>query len=120
MNSVWARYHCYFYMVMFGIHLVLGLGLILPVVIFGIIHIKNSHDRPNRRAVSVGYSLFVCSLALLFSGIALMRFDFFSIKNPNIRNPIYWAHVITPLIAIWLYVLHPQRRPTAPRSSNES
>ncbi|MBI1839541.1 MAG: tetratricopeptide repeat protein [Verrucomicrobia bacterium] len=105
----WSRglsYQNYFYMVMFGIHLVLGLLLILPVVIFGILHIKNSHDRPNRRAVSVGYSLFVCSIALLFSGIALMRFDFFSIKNPNIRGPIYWAHVITPIVAIWLYILH--------------
>lgn len=96
----------YFYMVMFGSHLVLGLLLVLPVVIFGIIHIKNAHDRPNRRAVRVGYMLFVTSLVLLFTGVALMRFDFFSIKNPNLRNPIYWAHVITPILAIWLYVLH--------------
>lgn len=99
-------YQNYFYMVMFGIHLVLGLLLILPVIIFGVIHIKNSSNRPNRRAVRVGYSLFFCALALLISGIALMRFDFFSIKNPAIRSPIYWAHVITPLLAIWLYVLH--------------
>ncbi|HAM72543.1 MAG TPA: hypothetical protein DCM86_12950 [Verrucomicrobiales bacterium] len=105
----WAKgfsYQNYFYMVMFGLHLVLGLLLILPVVIFGIIHIINSHNRPNRRAVRVGYSLFICSLALLISGVALMRFDFFSIKNPHVRSPIYWAHVITPLVAIWLYVLH--------------
>src|SRR5688572_21133025 len=35
-----------------------------------------------------------------------MRFDWFSIKDPRLRSPIYWAHVITPLLAIWLYVLH--------------
>jgi tetratricopeptide (TPR) repeat protein len=99
-------YQNYFYMVMFGLHLVLGLLLILPVVIFGIIHIVNSHARPNRRAVSVGYMLFACALVLLVSGVALMRFDFFSIRNPHIRNPIYWAHIVTPLLAIWLYVLH--------------
>jgi tetratricopeptide (TPR) repeat protein len=99
-------YQNYFYMVMFGAHLALGLLLIVPVVIFGIIHARNSYDRPNRRAVRVGYSLFICSLILLISGVALMRFDFFSIKNPNVRSPIYWAHVITPLIAMWLYVLH--------------
>ena len=46
------------------------------------------------------------SLILLFTGIALMRFDFFSIKDPRVRSPIYWAHVITPILAIWLYVLH--------------
>jgi tetratricopeptide (TPR) repeat protein len=96
----------YFYMVMFGSHLVLGLLLILPVVIFGLIHLKNSRNRPNKRAVRVGYLLFAASLVLLFTGLALMRFDFFSIKNPNFRAPLYWAHVITPIAAIWLYVLH--------------
>ncbi len=99
-------YQNYFYMVMFGAHLVLGLIFVLPFVIFGCIHIKNSHDRSNRRAVRVGYGLFVVSLILLFTGIALMRFDFFSIKDPRVRSPIYWAHVITPLLSIWLYVLH--------------
>jgi tetratricopeptide (TPR) repeat protein len=96
----------YFYMVMFGTHLVLGLLIVLPVVIFGIIHIAKAHDRPNRRAVRVGYLLFAVSLVVLFTGVALMRFDFFSIKNPNLRSPIYWAHVITPVLAVWLYVLH--------------
>src|SRR5687767_10351411 len=99
-------YQNYFYMVMFGTHLVLGLLIVLPVIIFGCIHIKNAHDRPNRRAVRVGYALFAIALVLLVSGIALMRFDFFSIKDPRVRSPIYWAHVIAPLLAIWLYVLH--------------
>jgi len=101
-----TTYQNYFYMVMFGSHLVLGLLLILPVVIFGVIHIKNAHDRTNRRAVRVGYLLFATSLVLLFTGVALMRFDFFSIRNPNLRGPIYWAHVLTPVFAVWLYVLH--------------
>ena len=50
----WSRdaiYQNYFYMVMFGVHLVLGLLIVLPVVVFGCVHIKNAHDRPNRRAV---------------------------------------------------------------------
>jgi len=101
-----TTYQNYFYMVMFGGHLVLGLLMVLPVIIFGAVHIKNSHDRPNRRAVRVGYLLFFISLALLFTGVALMRFDFFSIKNPVLRQLIYWAHVITPILAVWLYVIH--------------
>src|SRR5581483_374171 len=48
-----TTYQSWFYMVMFGTHLGLGLLLILPVVIFGIIHMINSHNRPNRRAVMV-------------------------------------------------------------------
>ena len=99
-------YQNYFYMVMFGAHLVLGLLIVVPVIIFGIIHIKNAHNRPNRRAVRVGYALFAIAIVLLVSGLALMRFDAFSIKDPRLRSPIYWAHVITPLLAIWLYVLH--------------
>lgn len=101
-----VTYQNYFYMVMFGTHLGLGLLLILPVVVFGILHIRNAHNRPNRRAVRVGYLLWGISLAILFTGVALMRFDFFSIKNPNFRSPIYWAHVVTPIGAVWLYVLH--------------
>src|SRR5438105_8805310 len=91
-------YENYFYQFMFLAHLLLGLLLVLPFVIFGLVHIKNARNRPNRRAVRVGYLLFFISLVLLFTGVALMRFDFFVIKNPNLRSPIYWAHVITPLL----------------------
>src|SRR6266446_133115 len=99
-------YQNYFLMCMFLAHLVLGLLLVAPFVIFGAFHIKNAHGRPNRRAVRVGYLLFAISLALLVSGLALMRFDFFAIKDPRLRSPIYWVHVITPLLAVWLYILH--------------
>ncbi|HUR47213.1 MAG TPA: multiheme c-type cytochrome [Candidatus Saccharimonadales bacterium] len=99
-------YENYFYQFMFLGHLVLGLVIILPIIIFGIIHIKNSHNRPNRRAVRVGYALFFISLLLLFTGVALMRVGGFQIKDPNVRSATYWAHVITPLMAVWLYILH--------------
>lgn len=99
-------YQNYFYQMMFLGHLVLGLLLLVPFIIFGIGHIKNSYNRPNKRAVRVGYGLFVVSLVLLFSGVALMRIEGFEIKNPQVRSLSYWAHVITPLLAVWLYVLH--------------
>src|SRR5687767_5435155 len=96
----------YFYQYMFLAHLVLGLVLLLPFIIFGAIHLRNADNRPRRRAVTVGYVLFAVSLVLLFSGLALMRVEGFEIKNPNARSAAYWAHVITPLLAVWLYVLH--------------
>src|SRR6266699_708339 len=104
-------YQNWFYMVMFGTHLGLGLLLILPLVIFGALHIKNAHDRPNRRAVKVGYTLFTTSLVVLVSGVLLTRIDLFQFKNiglkdPHLRSFAYWAHVITPIAALWLYVLH--------------
>jgi len=104
-------YQNWFYMVMFGAHLALGLLLVLPVVIFGAIHIRNAHDRPNRRAVRVGYLLFATSLVVLVTGLLLTRIDIFQFKNVGLKNPqarsvAYWAHVIAPLFAIWLYILH--------------
>jgi tetratricopeptide (TPR) repeat protein len=99
-------YENFFYQYMFLAHLVLGLLLVAPVILFGIFHIKNAHDRPNRRAVRVGYALFSTSVILLVSGLALMRIEGFEIKNPETRSLAYWAHVITPLLAIWLYILH--------------
>jgi tetratricopeptide (TPR) repeat protein len=99
-------YENYFYQYMFLAHLVLGLVLLLPVIIFGIIHIKNAWNRPNRRAVVVGYALFTVSVILLFTGVALTRIEGFEIKNPNARSSLYWVHVLTPLFAVWLYILH--------------
>ncbi|HVY68735.1 MAG TPA: multiheme c-type cytochrome, partial [Verrucomicrobiae bacterium] len=104
-------YQTYFYQIMFLAHLVLGLVLISPLVIFGVIHMKNSWDRPNRRAVMVGYWLFGIALAVLVTGLLLMRADAFGFKNLGIKNPqlrsiTYWLHVLTPLLAVWLYVLH--------------
>src|SRR6266403_7422 len=54
----WLRgqtYQNYFYQFMFLGHLVLGLLLVVPFVVFGAIHIINARNRPNRRAVRVGY-----------------------------------------------------------------
>ena len=105
----WFRgetYQNYFYQFMFLGHLVLGLLILLPVIFFGIFHIKNAWNRPNKRAASVGYGLFAISLILLFSGLALMRVEGFEIKNPELRSVMYWAHVITPFLAVWLYILH--------------
>ncbi len=105
----WFRgetYQNYFYQFMFLGHLVLGLLLLTPFIIFGIGHIRNAYNRTNRRAVRVGYALFGVSLALLFTGVALMRVEGFEIRNPNTRSIAYWIHVISPVIAVWLYILH--------------
>src|SRR5437660_3800826 len=110
-NDPNQTYQNWFYMVMFGVHLALGLLLVLPLVIFGAVHIRNAHDRPNRRAVKVGYVLFTTSLVVLVTGLLLTRIDIFQFKNVGLKNPqarslAYWAHVITPILAVWLYILH--------------
>ncbi len=105
----WTKltYQDYFYQLMFLIHLVLGAAIILPVVIFGIAHIYNAHNRPNRRAVRAGYALFAVSLALLASGIILTRLEgIFVVRDAKVRSVAYWIHVISPAVVAWLFVLH--------------
>src|SRR5438309_3477419 len=52
----------YFYQLMFLLHLVLGLIIILPVIVFGTLHLRNAWPRPNRRAVRAGIALFSCAI----------------------------------------------------------
>src|SRR5262245_21386615 len=42
-------YQTYFYQLMFGLHLLLGFLLLVPFLAFGLIHMRNAKDRPNRR-----------------------------------------------------------------------
>jgi hypothetical protein len=109
----WAQrrtYQNYFYQYMFLMHLALGLLIVLPVVLFGVFHIINARNRPNKRAIRAGYALFAASLIVLASGIALTRMEAFGFKldvrRPGVRNAAYWIHVIAPLVVVWLFVLH--------------
>jgi tetratricopeptide (TPR) repeat protein len=99
-------YQDYFYQFMFLGHLGLGLLLVVPLIVFGIIHLVNSKDRRNRRAVRIGYALFAVSILVLVSGILLMRVGGLDLKQPLARSTVYWLHVACPLIAAWLYWLH--------------
>ncbi len=100
-------YQDFFYQYMFLAHLVLGLIVIIPLVVYGIIHISNAHDRPNRRAVKAGYALFTTALLLLISGLVLTRgIPLIEVRDPAGREIAYWLHLITPLVVAWLFVLH--------------
>jgi hypothetical protein len=99
-------YQNYFYYWMFLAHVVLGLLFIGPFVVFGVLHMRNSWRRKNYRAVRVGYVLFGVSLAVLVTGILLVRVGGIDLKNPLVRGTVYWLHILLPLGAGWLYWLH--------------
>mgnify|MGYP003151475627 FL=1 len=101
-----STFQGYAYQVMFLFHLAVGLGIIVPLLVFMGIHAARAWKRPNRRAVYAGLGLMGIVLVLLVSGLMLVRFDFFQLRDPLVRNAAYWAHVITPLLAIWAFVLH--------------
>ena len=107
----WASgetYQNWLYQWMFLGHLGLGFVFVAPFLVFGIVHMLNTKHRKNRRAVRVGYALFAVAVAVLVSGGALlgMRVSGGGTRAPLVTQAIYWAHVGTPLVAVWLYWLH--------------
>ena len=104
-----VSYQNYFYQIQFLGHLILGLLFVIPFLAFNWIHISNTWNRPNRKAVWVGYVLLAISLVLLGSGVVLMRvegLEWLQVRGGRSRSTAYWAHVITPLLCLWLYILH--------------
>lgn len=101
-----STFQNYFYQYMFLLHLALGLLFIVPFLLFALPHMWVSRNRRNRRAVRMGYALFVAALAVLGSGLVLMRVGILELKNPLGRTAVYWIHVLAPLVAAWLYWLH--------------
>lgn len=106
----WLTGHLYetpFYHLMAFGHLVLGLLLTVPALVFAVLHWRVAHDRKNRRAVRAGMALMGAVLITLVSGFLLVRLDGVSpVRSPTGRQIAYWAHVIGPLLIVWLFVLH--------------
>lgn len=94
-----------FYLWMFLAHLVLGLVLVAPFLVFGVLHARNTWQRKNRRAVRVGWALFGTSILVLVTGLLLVR-TFADLRHPTARSVVYWLHVGAPVVAGWLYWLH--------------
>ncbi|MFK8028931.1 MAG: tetratricopeptide repeat protein [Gammaproteobacteria bacterium] len=106
----WATgntYQNFFYQYMFLAHLALGFIIIVPVIVYGAIHIKNARNRPNRSAVKVGYALFLVAILLLLTGLTLTRgIPLVEIRHAGARSSAYWLHALSPLFIAWLFVLH--------------
>jgi tetratricopeptide (TPR) repeat protein len=97
----------HFYQWMVFLHLTLGLLLLLPFMAFAYFHLVATRKRKNRTAVRVGYGLLVVCGVLLISGFLLFRIDGLpKLQDSQTRTLIYWAHVISPLMVVWLYIVH--------------
>ncbi len=101
-----TTYQNYFYQFMFLGHLILGLLLIVPFLVFALVHMAHTRKRKNRRAVRIGYALFLVALLLLTTGLLLTRAGPLEIRSPTSRQIFYWLHVVAPFACIWLYWLH--------------
>jgi hypothetical protein len=73
------------------------------------LHLRAARRRRNRLAIRTGYALGGVSLALLVTGLVLVRFGFFEIRDPRLRGVAYWFHALLPLAAASLYLWHRER-----------
>jgi len=102
-----ADYQDFFYICMFLMHIVIGLLIVVPFLVFGIVHMRNTKDRKVRRTVRIGFALFSVCVVVLLSGLALVRIEgVVALQHPATRRAAYWLHVITPAVGLWLYWLH--------------
>ena len=91
----------------FLVHLALGFAIVVPAIVYAILHLRRAYDQPNRLAVRLGLVLFATVLVLLASGIALTRgVPLGELRHPVAREVAYWLHIATPVVAGWLFVLH--------------
>ncbi len=95
------------YLSMFLFHLLIGLLLVVPVIVYGVIHYRNARHRPNRRAIQAGLALFFSAIVVLLTGLLLTRgVPYLELKHPQMRSLAYWLHVILTLAVIWLFIMH--------------
>jgi tetratricopeptide (TPR) repeat protein len=106
-------YTNWFTLSMFIAHVVLGVLIVVPFLFFGFSHLATARRRPNRLAVRLGIALFTMGSIATLTGLALIQLE----KLPQLptgsvaRTVVYLLHLITPVIAVALYVLHRRAGP---------
>lgn len=95
------------------VHILLGLVALGPFLFFGIYHWLTARSRPNKVAIRLGIILFFMGSIAFGTGFALVQlFDNLQLPTGSWSRKITYAlHLITPLAAIWIYVLHRQAGP---------
>lgn len=95
------------------LHIAVGVVMLLPFLAFGIVHWRTARNRPNQYAVKLGILMFLTGVAVCLTGIALVRVD----GMPQLRTEtkphtiVLWLHIILPVIAVVLYVMHRRAGP---------
>jgi tetratricopeptide (TPR) repeat protein len=96
----------YFYQWMVLGHLALGVVIIMPFLVFAILHILAARHHSNRKVVKLGYVLFGTGGLLLISGVLLSGVGALELRQPFARGLVYWLHAGLPLVVAWIYFLH--------------
>jgi tetratricopeptide (TPR) repeat protein len=98
---------------MFVAHQGVGMVFVAPFLLFGFVHLASARKRPNRVAVRLGILLFIVGILVCLTGLALLQLDFMpQLPTSSVsRWVVYALHLLTPVVAIYLYVLHRRAGP---------
>jgi tetratricopeptide (TPR) repeat protein len=112
----WWRHQTYtnqFTLGMFMGHVVLGVLLVAPFLFFGFTHLATARRRPNRVAVKLGIVLFITSIVVGLTGLALIQLAGLpQLPTGTIyRYVVYALHLLAPVAAVVIYVLHRRAGP---------
>jgi tetratricopeptide (TPR) repeat protein len=103
----------YFSLSMILVHVLVGVAIILPFLFFGFAHLSSAKNRPNRRAVRLGFSLFITGIVVCLTGVALIQLS--GLPQLPVDSLARWIvrvlHVVIPLAAVVIYVLHRRAGP---------
>ncbi|HMF20117.1 MAG TPA: hypothetical protein VKE98_23115, partial [Gemmataceae bacterium] len=103
----------FFSLSMILVHVLVGVVIIIPFLIFGFAHLSSARKRPNRRAVRLGISLFITGIAVCVTGLALIQLS--GLPQLPADSFARWIvrilHVVIPIVAVVIYVLHRRAGP---------
>src|SRR5262245_31307022 len=94
-------------------HIAVGVLALIPFLVFGIAHWRSARNRPNQYAVKLGILMFLTGVLVCATGVGLVRID----GLPQLRTEtkphtiVLWLHIILPIIAVVLYVMHRRAGP---------
>jgi len=94
-------------------HTAIGVVAILPFMFFGMYHYVTARHRKNRIAVKLGLLLFASGILVILTGLALVQLEGLpQLPTGTIgRSVMYWLHIVLPIAAIGIYVLHRRAGP---------
>ena len=95
------------------VHVLVGLVVIAPFLIFGIAHLITARNRPNRVAVRLGIFVFLFGIVVCVTGVLLVQSTAcrsLPTAPASRTQPCYWLHSVVPVLAVAAYVHAPPRR----------
>ena len=99
-------------------HVVVGLAVALPFALFVLLHARRARQLANRRAARIGTLLAAASGLVIATGVLLTRIEgILELRDPALRQLLFGVHLVTPVAAAALYLLHRRRGvPLPPRA----